>query len=62
MNLMNPSPGWNAVSITHLKIARLGLWETYPQVQLWPDRIPPTERVGKSILLWYFPPATQPQP
>jgi hypothetical protein len=21
----------------------------------WPDRIPPQERVGKSILLWYFP-------
>jgi hypothetical protein len=62
MDLMNPSPGWNAVSITHLKIARLGLWETYPQVQLWPERIPPTERVGKSILLWYFPPTPQPRP
>lgn len=22
----------------------------------WPDRIPPTERIGKGMLLWYFPP------
>jgi len=23
---------------------------------VWPDQIKPMERVGKSILLWYFPP------
>jgi hypothetical protein len=24
---------------------------------LWPDQMNPQERVGKSMLLWYFPPA-----
>jgi hypothetical protein len=34
----------------------LGFMDTHPELTLWPDTIPPTERVGKSILLWYFPP------
>jgi 4-amino-4-deoxy-L-arabinose transferase-like glycosyltransferase len=55
MDLANPSPGWNAVSLTYLKVARLGLWNTYPQLRLWPEYIQPTERVGKGVLLWYFP-------
>jgi 4-amino-4-deoxy-L-arabinose transferase-like glycosyltransferase len=55
MDLANPSPGWNAVSLTYLKVARLGLWNTYPQLQLWPEYTKPTERVGKGVLLWYFP-------
>jgi 4-amino-4-deoxy-L-arabinose transferase-like glycosyltransferase len=57
MDLLNPSPGWNAVSLTNWKIARLGLWSSHPDVTLWPDRVPQQERIGKSILLWYFPPA-----
>jgi hypothetical protein len=56
MDVVNPSPGWNAVSMTVLKQRRLGLWDTYPGVTVWPDRIQPTEKVGKSIWLWYFPP------
>ncbi len=55
MNVANPSPGWNAVSLTYLKWARLGLWNAYPQLRLWPDYVRPAERVGKGILLWYFP-------
>jgi 4-amino-4-deoxy-L-arabinose transferase-like glycosyltransferase len=55
MDVLNPQPGWTAVSLTVLKQRRMGLWDTYPDVVPWPDRIPPTERVGKSILLWYFP-------
>jgi len=55
MDLANPSPGWNAVSLTYLKVARLGLWNSYPQLQLWPEYTKPTERVGKGVLLWYFP-------
>jgi 4-amino-4-deoxy-L-arabinose transferase-like glycosyltransferase len=55
MDLANPSPGWNAVSLTYLKVGRLGLWYSYLQVQPWPEYIKPTERVGKGILLWYFP-------
>lgn len=42
-----PSVGWNAISV--------GVWKE-TRLVLWPDRIKPQERVGKSILLWYFPP------
>ena len=41
-----PAPGWNAVSISTWKIFG---------VPKWADRIPPQERVGRSILLWHFP-------
>ena len=55
MDFSQPSPGWNAVGLTYWRIVRLQLHQMYPQAQFWPDHIPPTERVGKSILLWYFP-------
>ena len=51
-----PAPGWNAVSLSYWKVRRLGLLWTHPEVVLWPDRVPPGERVGKGIMLWYFPP------
>jgi hypothetical protein len=57
MDVTQPNPGWNAISLTYLKTRRLGLFETHPGVVLWPNRISPLERVGKGILLWYFPPA-----
>jgi len=57
MDALNPSPGWNAVSLTNWKVTRLGLWDRYPQLTPWPDRLPQQERIGKSILLWYFPEA-----
>lgn len=42
-----PSPGWNAVSITIWKVFG------YPK---WADTAPePTARIGRSILLWYVP-------
>jgi len=53
-----PSPGWNAVSLSLWKVRRMGLLETHPEVTLWPDRVPPGERVGKGVMLWYFPPPT----
>ena len=53
-----PSPGWNAVSLSYWKVRRLGLLDTHPEVVLWPDRVPPGERVGKGVMLWYFPPRT----
>jgi hypothetical protein len=56
MELEAPSAGWNAASLTELKAYRLGLGVQQPDVQLWPDHIPPTTRVGKTTLLWYFPP------
>ena len=51
-----PEPGWNAVQITQWKLYRLGLQMNDPTAQTWPDIIPPTERIGKSILLYYIPP------
>jgi hypothetical protein len=48
MNRDSPSPGWNALGV--------GVWKE-SRLFLWPDRIKPQERVGKSILLWYFPEA-----
>ncbi len=50
-----PEPGWNAVQITQWKLYRLGLQMNDPTAQTWPDLIPPTERIGKSILLYYIP-------
>lgn len=50
-----PSHGWNAGSLTMLKLWRLGYFKSDPTRELWTDRIPPTERVGKSVLLWYVP-------
>ena len=43
--------GWNAIGVTLLKAHR---------TILWPDQIKPHWRVGKSIYLWYFPPAASP--
>lgn len=53
-----PNAGWNAISIRELKQNRLGLYNSLPQVTLWPDLVPPRERVGKSIWLWYFAPGS----
>jgi len=50
-----PSHGWNAASITMLKLFRLGTFKSNPPVDLWTDHLPPTERVGKGVLLWYVP-------
>jgi hypothetical protein len=50
------SPGWNAVSITQWKSRRLRLLNTHPEVIPWPDLAPPGERIGRGIMLWYFPP------
>jgi len=56
MNPVTPSSGWNAVSLTMLKLARLGLYNEHPEVKLWPEQIKPAQRIGKGVLLWYFPP------
>ena len=41
----HPTPGWNAVSIT--------IWKVFG-FPAWADRIPPQNRIGRSILVWYF--------
>jgi len=56
----SPSPGWNAVSITVWKVARLGLMEQHKDLQLWPDVYKPKERVGRGVLLYYFDPSQFP--
>ena len=41
-----PASGWNAVSIS--------VWKIFG-VPKWAGRVPRQERIGRSILLWYFP-------
>lgn len=48
MGVFQPVEGWNAIGVTLLKAHR---------TIVWPEKIPPQWRVGKSIFLWYFPPA-----
>jgi hypothetical protein len=38
----------------------MGLNEEHPEVQLWPEVLKPTERVGASTLLFYIPPDSVP--
>jgi hypothetical protein len=57
MDVTRPNPGWNAISLTWWKARRLGLGGQYPDLVLWPDRVPPHEKIGKSIYLWSFPPS-----
>ena len=52
-NPSSPAAGWNAMGVSVWK--KTGL-------RNWPDAIPPRERVGKSILVWYFPPANTGRP
>ncbi len=59
---VSPMPGWNAVSLTVWKAARLGLGDDHPEAVLWPDKFPPTERVGRGVLLYYFDPKLFPNP
>jgi hypothetical protein len=53
---LKPAPGWNAVSLTEWKESRLALFDKHPELKTWPDTNKPLERVGKSILLYRFPP------
>jgi hypothetical protein len=51
-----PTPGWNAVSMVHLKLYRFSAGAEAFQVKLWPELMTPSEKVGKSILLYYYNP------
>ena len=57
-----PNPGWNAVGFTFWKSLRLGLYSKLPEVTLWPDRVAPGDRVGRSLMLWYFSPGQSATP
>ena len=51
-----PSPGWNAVGLSHWKLYRLGLQLQDIHERVWVDDLRPVEQVGKSILLFYVSP------
>jgi hypothetical protein len=55
MQPTRPSPGWNAASLTVMLCGRLGLGDQFPKAKIWTEGIPPTERVGKTVYLWYIP-------
>jgi hypothetical protein len=58
LNPLEPAPGWNAIGVTAWKERRLNAAD--PRIQTdpwWADQFEPTEKVGRSIYLWYFPPA-----
>jgi hypothetical protein len=55
MQPTRPTPGWNAASLTQMLVNRLGMGEQFPNAKLWMEGIKPTERVGKTIYLWYIP-------
>ncbi len=58
---LEPSPGWNAVSLSAWKVSRMGLFDNLPDARLWPDVVKnKPERIGGSMLLWYFPAAPAP--
>jgi hypothetical protein len=61
-DFLHPSPGWNAIDLTALEFMAATARIRYPQLRLWPELIPPTERIGKSILLFHFPDILPPLP
>jgi hypothetical protein len=46
VNPDGPGTGWTAVSVS--------AWKVFGVPQ-WADRMPPQERIGRSILLWHIP-------
>jgi hypothetical protein len=56
MDPAQPSPGWNAVSLTMLKIDQSLRVPGHPEIKPWPELVPEQQRVGKTVLLYYYPP------
>lgn len=59
-DFINPSPGWNAVRETVLQLMLSMKRSINPEAHFWAESIPPQERIGGGILLWYFPPEAIP--
>lgn len=57
LDVNGPRPGWNAVNVLHLKLGLFGntFYSHDSSSQFWPELMPPTERVGHGILLFYNP-------
>ncbi len=54
-DIMAHPASWTALSLTMLKQRHLGMAVGFWNVPIWPDRVPPTEMVGKGMALWHFP-------
>lgn len=54
---LHPLPGYNAVGLTPLKLNRMYLPEDPKHVKAWPESVGQYEMIGKTIRLYYFPPA-----
>lgn len=57
LDVKGPHPGWNAVSLTPMKLGLFGdtRYVYDPGFQFWADQMQPTEKVGTGILLFYLP-------
>jgi hypothetical protein len=60
-DFLHPAPGWNAVRLTQLELLAADTRAEHPQLRLWPDVIPPAERIG-GILLFHFGDSLPPAP
>jgi len=60
-NYSKPAPGWNAISVSFWKIHPCAANRPIDGVPIkiadkpWPNQMKPLERVGRTILLYYFP-------
>lgn len=55
-DFIRPAPGWNVMRVTLLQLMLANKAASHPELTYWPELIPPTQRVGAGLLLWYFPP------
>jgi len=61
-DFLNPSPGWNAIRLTVLELMLADKRSKHLKFPFWPEVIEPGEKIGKGIVLWYFPPGMLPAP
>jgi hypothetical protein len=62
-NPQGPMGGWNAVGVSTWKERRLNVADPKVKTEAWwMDQYEPTEKVGKTIYLWYFPMPGENQP
>ena len=52
IDLIHQRPGYFLGGATYWKVAHFGLLNGPP---IWPDSVPPNERIGKGMFLWYKP-------
>ncbi len=55
MDIVSMKAGWHAAHVTQLKLNQYEIRQKNPDAIFWTDRVAPTERVGRGILLWHVP-------